>query len=745
MRRKTRLTCELLEDRCTPASLGQTWPDPGHLTLSFVPDGTQLAGAPSDLFATLNRLAPTATWEETILKAFQTWAVNTNVNVGVVADDGAPLGTDGAIQGDPRFGDIRIGMQALPANLVATTSPFSWNGSTWSGDVILNSSYQFTLGGANGYDLFTVALHEAGHALGIPDNTTDKNSVMYASYLGPRTALDSLDIANVQALYGVRDDATPNTSLATATPLGNTPSQLGFLADLATDTDVDYYRIVTPLLGVLPTSVTIQIDTAGLSGLVPTLSIYNAAGKLVAQKSGATPLDGNVGITLNNVGPLTTYYFEVSHAESGVFGIGSYTGQVTYKSLLTSIVGIVPQLINGVVNTVDHVNTSIASATMLTAPWGATSDQRFNYLYQANLVYGGDADYYRFQAPAAVSPTGSYALDIIVWQTVPGGLAPELHLFDANGNPLAAQVLADTPGVFTLQVPNVAAGALFYVEVAGQSATGADSTGGYVCGVKFNDSPQPVAALLGSNTLPTASSTNTGVLALNQNGVFYFELAASAGGSTADSVTMTVTNAQGHVALSLTAAAGAAPRTAAVYLSAGDYTIHYSMSSATDPSQPLTYWLFGEMLSDPIGPYYSGSNPPPSSSSTTSPPANGNTTTGATTTFASSGASVSVTTPDGTTTSMPVPPPGSSSSQSFTTSAGTTTVTMTTDSSGNTTLTLTTPSTNTITDSTTTSGSTSTETMTTSDGIQVTITMPSTTSAPSYSGPSSPAPPPYYY
>jgi hypothetical protein len=748
VRSTSRLLLEVLEDRCTPSSLAQPWPNPGHLTLSFVPDGTLLSGAPSNLFGTLNHVATTSQWQQIILKAFQTWAVQTNVNVGVVSDNGAPLGTDGAVQGDARFGDIRVGMQALPASLVATTSPFEWTGSTWSGDVILNSSYKFTIGGTGGYDLFTVALHEAGHALGIPDNTTDKNSIMYASYLGPRTGLDSLDVANIHTLYGSRtpdafDAAAPNNSLAAATPLGNAPEQLGFLADLTTAADVDFYKLVTPL-SIGSASVTIQIGTAGLSGLVPTLSVYNPSGQLLARGSGANALGGNVSVTLNNALPLTTLYFEVSHAWGGVFAIGGYSGQVTYNYLLSSIVGIVPQLIPGVVNTVNHVNTSIASATMLTAPWGSTTDQRFNDLYQANLVYGGDADYYKFQSPAAASPSGSYALDAIVWQTDPGGLAPALHLFDANGNPLAAQMLADTPGVFTVQVLGAAPGTLFYLEVVGQTTSGAGSTGGYVCGVKFNVQPEPAATLLGGNTLPAATSTDTGVMAMNQNGVFYFELAAATAGS-ASSVTMTVTNAQGQAVLSLSAAAAAPPRTAAVYLPAGVYTMHYSISAGYTPPGPTIYWLLGKILSDPIGPYYSGTNPPPSSTDTTSPPPNGNPTTSATTTFVSSGATVNVTTPDGTTTSLPIPAPGASNSWNFTTAAGTTTVTLTTDTAGNTTLTLTTPSSNTITDNTTTSGSTTTETITTSDGIQVTITMPSTSPAPSYAGPTSTAPPPYYY
>ena len=41
---------EALEDRSLPSIYGVPWPDPEHLTLSFVPDGTQTPFGPSTLF-----------------------------------------------------------------------------------------------------------------------------------------------------------------------------------------------------------------------------------------------------------------------------------------------------------------------------------------------------------------------------------------------------------------------------------------------------------------------------------------------------------------------------------------------------------------------------------------------------------------------------------------------------------------------------------------------------------------------
>src|ERR1700751_5339129 len=103
-----RLVVEQLEDRLAPAIYGTPWPDPEHLTLSFAPDTTLGGTSASNLSQTLNAVAPTSTWEREILRAFQTWAVNANINLAVVSDGGQPLGSAGAVQGDPRFGDIRI-------------------------------------------------------------------------------------------------------------------------------------------------------------------------------------------------------------------------------------------------------------------------------------------------------------------------------------------------------------------------------------------------------------------------------------------------------------------------------------------------------------------------------------------------------------------------------------------------------------------------------------------------------------
>src|SRR5688500_17649034 len=159
--RNALLFLERLEDRCTPVTWGTPWPDASHLTLSFAPDGTQVGPNASNLFASLNAIGPTALWQREVVRAFQTSAVNANINLSVVPDSGLAFGTTGAIQSDARFGDIRIGAYRMAFDAEATASAFQLEAGTWSGDVAVNTAAGFGIQGAGRYDLFSVLLHEA--------------------------------------------------------------------------------------------------------------------------------------------------------------------------------------------------------------------------------------------------------------------------------------------------------------------------------------------------------------------------------------------------------------------------------------------------------------------------------------------------------------------------------------------------------------------------------------------------------
>src|SRR5262245_10265514 len=271
-----RLFAERLEDRDVPASFGMAWPDPQHLTVSFVPDGTSANGGASALFQTFNASAPTAVWQAEILRAIQTWTAQANINISVVADGGQALGASGLQQRDTLFGDMRVAARDLGPGALAVTAPFDPLGGTRSGDMLLNTGTGVGVGSGAQYDLYTVALQEVGHALGL-DNSTDPLSVMYETYSGVRTGLSDGDIANIQALYGARpqdqyEGAAGNNTLATASTIGSP----NVAADMTRSGSVDYYRYTLPFYA--GSNVTVRVQTSGISLLTPKLTVYNSAG-----------------------------------------------------------------------------------------------------------------------------------------------------------------------------------------------------------------------------------------------------------------------------------------------------------------------------------------------------------------------------------------------------------------------------------------------------------------------------------
>src|SRR5580704_12533044 len=227
--RKTRLTIEQLEDRIQPSTTGLPWPS-RNLTLSFVPDGTMVDGYQSSLFQTLGSQVSTQAWETQVLKAAQTWAAVTNLNIGLVADGGQPLGVAGLAQGDPRFGDIRVAAEPMGLNAALSLgSPYDPAAGTRSGDIVFNSSVPWGIDSPGTNDIYTAALHEIGNALALSENL-DPTSAMCQTYQGPVTGLSQGDIAAIQALYGA---PTPDAYQGTAgtAPLGIaagvTPPQTG--------------------------------------------------------------------------------------------------------------------------------------------------------------------------------------------------------------------------------------------------------------------------------------------------------------------------------------------------------------------------------------------------------------------------------------------------------------------------------------------------------------------------------------
>ncbi len=316
------------------ATNGGVWPHPELVSVSFMPDGTDVAGMPSALFSTMNARWATATWQREILEGIQNFAANANLNFSIAADDGSPFGsaggsgTDNNMQGDSNFGDIRIGGFNMTPYLGLAMLPPPINGDTTAGDFFLNTTATWNIDAS--YDLTTVAGHEAGHSVGL-DHSAISTAVMYSSYTGVKSTLTADDIAGIQAVYGARpedsfDTGASNDTKGTSTVLtsyidANKQVTLTGL-DITATSDIDWFKITTPSGN--SGTMLVQVQSTSLSLLAPKLTVYKGS-TLKGTVSGG--YSSTISIS-NAIGNGQNWYVKVEAAESSVFGTGKYALQI---------------------------------------------------------------------------------------------------------------------------------------------------------------------------------------------------------------------------------------------------------------------------------------------------------------------------------------------------------------------------------------------------------------------------------
>jgi hypothetical protein len=330
-RRPSLAGLERLEDRLLLyATTGAHWSKPALISYSIIPDGTSIGGVASNLN---QALSAKSNWQQQIQKAAAAWEAVTGINIVQVPDNGAPIGTAGNQQDDPRFGDIRIGgLAEASGQLAFAYAPPPFN----AGDIFFNTTQSWQTNGT-AYDLMTVAIHEFGHALGMNHSTIVK-ACMYAAYGGSKQVLTSADISGIQSIYGVRkpdaleggggNDTSKTASVITTylspTGLATLPS-----LDITTPADVDWFKVTAPAS--TTGAMTVAVQSSHLSLLTPALTVYNASLQSVGSATGTT-FGATLTVTAQGVKAGQVYYIKASAATSGTNGVGAYGLQVSFGS-----------------------------------------------------------------------------------------------------------------------------------------------------------------------------------------------------------------------------------------------------------------------------------------------------------------------------------------------------------------------------------------------------------------------------
>jgi hypothetical protein len=611
MKPQPRLNLESFESRDVPAALfSSTWANAGALTLSFAPDATLIAGysqdvlgtgQPSRLFAEMGGAGTAAQWQKEVLRAFQAWAAETNINIGLVADGGSPFGAHAAA------GQVRVGALAAGADVVAINQAANLLGGAWAGALLFNTEKDFSVGARAGrFDIFSATLNEAGNIFGLTDSA-DVASALYGHYAGVRTGLTAADAAAIRTLYGTRTADAFETASAYrlnpyAAPTDATKTMVSApAADLTTLADVDEYVFKT---GAGTTSLTVRLETVGKSLLAAKVSVFTAAGALVGTASSTGPLaTQDLVLTVTGVAADTDYRVKVEKVTDDVFGVGRYDLAVGYNfnPVGTGTATSEPTHVSDA-----ETNEATGTATVVPAVTGSGNGR---YVYGGRIETAADADVYRVTAPAAVNAP----LTVTVDPRTAAGLYARVTVYAANGSVVPHDVLASgADGRVVVQVANPAAGQNYFVKVQSVGRSGAGLTGDYTVAADFTRAAVSLGTVA-SGTLTAATSTAFRTFSVPEAKLMHFALGAATTSSVGCGVRLIVYNAAGQIVATLTTNAGDTS-TGVVFLNTGTYYLKFEAGAASGQVLPsLSYSLRAAVLSDPVDPYMpeDPNEPPP--------------------------------------------------------------------------------------------------------------------------------------
>lgn len=633
MKRKVQRTIRLeqLETRHLMA-FGTPWPDARNLTLSFPEDDVAVGAWRNDLRQTLDQVTDRQVWQTEVARAFQTWAVETNISIGLRNDRSDSFGTVGLPVRDPRFGDFRIGAFPQSETVLANAVPFSSQSGTWAGDLLLNSDVDFVWNdwgsgipqSASEVDLFSVLLHEAGNSLGIVDNA-NPSSVMFQSYNGPKGSLTSVDREAIRSLYGVRSDAyegQSNNTQGTATLIRRqtaTADVTSIRGSINSRNDVDFYRYI-PRAG--QTEISVRLEAFGISFLKSSIEVLNSRGEKISDAKVDSIFENNISIRVSSLDSLDHLFIKVASNSDDVFGMGEYKLTLDYRPESQQPPLYPPmqdddddvdwQHVNidqlfqsaGLMDGEIGKNDSIALAREMSVPQGFLDNTRYDAL--SSLRNPTDVDFWRFSTPIAIE--GRLHLTF-----TPLGTATQssfsVDIVNAAGVSVKDKAIIRADGSWSIELYEPTPSTTYYVSVRTNPIIQHNGIN-YLMSVNLATQPLNAEPLFSGNIIGNVSRDH--YLSIHKTQLYHFDLLAS-GGTSDHGLQMTIIDLRTGLDVFVIATPNQVRRGDAVWLDEGHYMVGFTPRNRFGrPSRNISYSARIAELSDDQGPrLIDPSKPPP--------------------------------------------------------------------------------------------------------------------------------------